>query len=265
MIAKSIKFHGCGFFFALMLVSALPATAQEIQETRDTLGRLIEVKKLIAEEKNNWDVEKQILQDTIDTLSRQVTEIEESLADIEDTTTQAEDQRESLQTEIEELEEVLAVVEPMIENYEKRILAMVDYFPEPLMKKIERLVEQLPQEGERGSRRLLNNRAVVVVGILDEINNFQNSVQVHKLPLDVEGRDDSREYSVLYYGLSSAYFVDENETVAGIGRPAKGGWVYETREGIAPDVYDAVQIKEKRLLARFVQLPTEIQEIEVNK
>lgn len=254
------KTIGCGLVFALVSALVLPAQAQNIDESRNTLSRLIETKRLLAEERNNWAVEEQILIDTIETLERQITSVEESLAQIEDTTTAAESRRAELQESIEELEKVLATYEPVVREYEQRVRELIRYLPEPLMAKIRRLADQLPREGERGSRRLLNNRAVVVVGLLDEINNFHNSVQVHRQEFSVEGGPE-REFFVLYFGLSGAFFVDEAESLAGVGRPTSDGWVFESRSGIATEVLDAVAIQEKRKMARFTRLPVEVMDI----
>lgn len=243
------------------LWAGIPAYGQDIiDDSRDALSELIETRRFIAEAKSEWATEKQIIQDTIDTLQRQIEGVENTLSRIEDTTTAAEERRSELQTQIDELEDILSFFEPLITEYENRLRNLRDYLPEPLIDKSGRLFDQLPKQGEQGSRRLLNNRAVVVIAILDEINNFKNSVQVHNQLLAVNGQEE-REFSVLYYGLSSAYFVDENETVAGIGTPAKGGWNFQVVPGIESEVFDAVQIKEKKLLARFVELPINIETI----
>ncbi len=239
----------------------IPTYGQDIiDDSRDALSELIETRRFIAESKNEWAIEKQIIEDTVGTLQRQIEGVENTLKSIEDTTTAAEDRRSELQTKIEELEEILAYFEPLVSEYEARLRDLKEYLPRPLLEKSGRLFDQLPKEGEKGSRRLLNNRAVVVIALLDEINNFKNSIQVHPQLLAVNGQTE-REFSVLYYGLSSAYFVDENETVAGIGKPAKGEWSFEIIPGIESEVFDAVQIKEKKLLARFVSLPINIETI----
>ena len=250
---------GATLLFVLLLANI--GSAQEvIDESRDALDELIETKRFIADAKSEWAIEKQIIQDTIDTLQKQIESVDSRLEEIEDTTTEVQEERANLRAEIEELEDILGVFEPMITSYEQRLRKMIPYFPEPLRDKIDRLVDQLPKEGEKGNRQMLNNRAVIVVGLLDEINNFQNSVQVHKQLLNVDDKAE-REFSVLYYGLSQAYFVDENETIAGVGKPAADGWQFEVVPGIASSVFDAVQIKEKQLLARFVELPTDIEDI----
>lgn len=261
MIVHCLKKPILGATLLSVLLLANFVSAQDvIDDSRDALEELIETKRFTAEAQKDWAVEKQIIKDTIDTLQKQIESVEARLDDIVETTTDAQEERANLQGEIEELEEVLGIFEPMITNYERRLRELIPYFPEPLMNKINRLVDQLPNEGERANRRMLNNRAVIVVGLLDEINNFQNSVQVHNQLLKVD-QGPEREFSVLYYGLAQAYFVDENETTAGIGKPAKGGWEFEVVPGTANDVFDAVQIKEKQLLARFVELPTDIQDI----
>lgn len=262
MISNILKLHKIGLG-ASMLALFLPASAQEIiDESRDALGRLIETKKEIAVAQNEWATEKEIILDTIDTLEKQIEATETRLREIEENTTIGEQERAELQARLQELQEMTAKFEPVIASYESRLRAIIPYLPEPLMDKIERLVSQLPKPGESANRRLLNNRAVVVVGILDEINNFHNSIQVHRQKLTINNQE--LNFSVIYYGLSQAYFVDENETIGGVGKPAEGEWVFEEVPGIATEVFDAVEIREKRMLARFVNLPVEIQDLNIN-
>lgn len=261
MIQYLTKSIGCGLVLALASALSWPSeAAANIEESRNVLARLVETKRMISQERNEWAVEQQILTDTIETLERQIVAIEQQLAEIEDTTTEAETQRAELQKSIENLEKVLAIYEPVIRRYETRMRELLRFLPDPLTARVRRLADQLPREGERGSRRLLNNRAVVLIGLLDEINNFHNSVQVHQQLLSINGAAE-REFYVLYFGLSGAFFVDETQTQAGVGRPTPDGWVFEPRSGIATEVLDAVQIQEKRKMARFTRLPVEVIDI----
>lgn len=256
MISNILKIRLTGFvagFFALLL----PVSAQQlIEDSRNVLGELIEVKKQIATERNEWETEKEIILNTIETLERQIEASETRLEEIEDNTTLDEQKRAELQSRLQELQEMTSEFEPVISNYEARLRSIRPMLPEPLTDKMDRLLSQLPKEGEAGNRRLINNRAVVVIGILDEINNFQNSIQVHRQKLTIDGQE--LNFSVIYYGLASAYFVDDNETIAGVGSPGDDGWEFTKMDGIATEVFDAVRIREKQMLARFVNLPITI-------
>jgi hypothetical protein len=262
MIPSILKKRNLGMALALLAL-IIPASAQEIlEESRNALAQLIETKKLIAQERNEWETEKAIILDTIDTLEKQVEAVENRMKEIEDSTSLGEQKRAELQGRLAELQEMTSRFEPVISEYEARLRAFIPYLPDPLMDKIERLVGQLPKAGEAANRRIINNRAVVVIGILDEINNFHNSIQVHRELLNIGGEE--LFFSTLYYGLSTAYFVDENATLAGVGKPTSDGWTFEAVPGIENDVFDAVQIREKKMLARFVSLPVNVEDININ-
>ncbi len=262
MISSILKNPTLGMFCALIAL-IIPASAQEIiEDSRDALSELIESKKLIAQEKNEWETEKEIIRDTIDTLEKQIAAVEARIEETEETTSLGEQKRAELQERLAELQAMTAQFDPVIADFEDRLRAVIPYLPQPLLDKIDRLIGQLPKSGESGNRRLLNNRAVVVVGILDEINNFHNSIQVHSELLTINGQQ--LYFSTIYYGISAAYFVDENATIAGVGKPAGGGWTWEAVPGIENDVFDAVQIREKKMLARFVNLPADIQDLDIN-
>ncbi len=260
MTSNRLIIRGVSFISAFLLWLN-PVQAQElIEESRNALSELVKARQLIAKEKNEWEAEKQIIQDTIETLNRQIEEIEKRLGETEEMTTVDEKKRAELRSRLDELQAITAQYEPVVRGYETRLWDIVPFLPEPLLDKVSRLVDQLPKRGEKASREQLNNRAVIVIGILDEINNFHNAITVHNQLLEVSGQE-SKEYSVMYMGLSGAYFVDETATVAGIGSPAEDGWVFETVSGIENDVFDAVQIREKKMLARFVSVPTNVKEI----
>jgi hypothetical protein len=262
MIPSILKTRTLGMALALLAL-IIPASAQEIlEDSRDALSQLIETKKLIAQERNEWETEKAIILDTIDTLEKQIEAVESRMKEIEETTSLGEQKRAELQERLADLQEMSAKFDPVISEYETRLRSIIPYLPQPLMDKIERLVGQLPKAGESGSRRLINNRAVVVIGILDEINNFHNSIQVHRELLNVAGEE--LFFSTMYYGLSTAYFVDENATLAGVGKPTSEGWTFEAVSGIENDVFDAVQIREKKMLARFVSLPVNVEDVNIN-
>lgn len=245
-----------GFTLGAVL-SALPMNGQQaIDESREMLTKYVETKKLIAETSNEWEAEKEIIQATVDTLKRQIDDIRLRIEEAKKLTTEDEAKRKELQEKLLELSKMTATFEPSVVAFESKMRTLLPYLPDPLMAKVRRLVDQLPKEGERGNPRLLNNRAVIVIGILEEIDNFQNSIPVHQELLDVGG--SKKEFSVIYLGLAGAYFVDDTATIAGVGRPTDKGWVWEAKPELAEDIFAAVQIREKKLLARFVDLPVAI-------
>jgi len=189
MISNILKIRPTGLlagFFALLL----PVSAQQlIEDSRNVLGELIEVKKQIATESNEWETEKEIILDTIETLERQIEASETRLEEIEDNTTSDEEKRAELQSRLQELEEMTSDFDPVISGFEARLRAIRPMLPEPLTDKMDRLLSQLPKEGEAGNRRLINNRAVVVIGIHHEINNFHTSA-----PAEADDRRAGTEF-----------------------------------------------------------------------
>jgi hypothetical protein len=66
-----------------------------------------------------------------------------------------------------------------------------------------------------------------------------------------------REYNmqVLYFGLASAYAVNDDGTFALVGRPSADGWKFEERKELAGDIKKLIAATTGDQDAAFVNLP----------
>ncbi|MGJ3242799.1 MAG: DUF3450 family protein [Opitutales bacterium] len=245
-----------GCFTASTALAQVPE--DDLDMAREALSEWVETKKLISEERNTWKTEKEIIKDTIATLEEEVETLDAQIEEAEEEASSNRSAREELNLELEELRAITGNFEPVIAELEKELVALLPYLPEPLLDSMTRLTDQLPIDG-KPSRHSINQRAVFVMGVLQKINDFNSGVNVYQQLIELPGQN-AREFSVIYPGLAAAYFVDETETAAGRGRPTADGWVWEQDNSIIPQVHDAVQIREKQMLARFVDLPITIED-----
>ena len=77
-----------------------------------------------------------------------------------------------------------------------------------------------------------------------------------ELRKDAEGNE--RQVQVIYLGLGQAYFVDQNNTIAGRGAPGSEGWMWSFNNGLASKIRKIIGIYENGLPAEFVSIPVEI-------
>lgn len=234
--------------------SALQAQTA-VEKARDTLSELVKTKKDIVESKANWDTEKEILQATIRSLEDELemleTRIEESekqKAESDGARIRLSETREGLKAQLDEFTSIVA-------GYEKRLLAILPYLPEPLLDEVGKLTDKLPRDGKSGLDA--PRRALIVLGIMQGIDKFQTSVTTHKMLLEIDGAP-AKEFLVLFYGLGTAFFVDEEIQIAGSGMPSAQGWVWTTSNALAPRIFDAVEIAERKKLAEFIPLPVSV-------
>ncbi|MCH2156461.1 MAG: DUF3450 domain-containing protein [Opitutales bacterium] len=237
-------------------IAAVPVSAQTvIDDTRSALSELVQTKKDIAESKSAWESDKQILQATITSLQDELTLLEERIEAAEKERAESDDVRSQLNIRKDELKTQLDSFSGVATSFEQKVRDLIPYLPEPLQRATEKLSDKLPVDGKTALDA--PRRFLLVLGILQEVDKFQTSVQTHKQLLSIDGAEP-KEYSVLYYGLAKAFFVDESLTSAGYGVPSAEGWVWTSENGLAIEIDDAVQIAERKKLAEFIYLPISV-------
>ena len=65
----------------------------------------------------------------------------------------------------------------------------------------------------------------------------------------------SREFHVLYFGMSIAYFVNGSGTVAGYGTPSQKGWQWKRKDELSEEIRRGLAIRNKSALPPFLRLP----------
>jgi hypothetical protein len=97
----------------------------------------------------------------------------------------------------------------------------------------------------------------VLVGILNELDKFNNAVNVFN---EKRKNANGEEVAVqtVYIGLGAGYFVNEAGDFAGVGAPGANGWEWSVKNEIAPTVHEVVKIYRNEKTARFVTLPAAI-------
>lgn len=248
---KSILIAG-----VLAVFSAVTASAQTvIDDTRSALSELVQTKKDLAKAKSAWESDKQILTATIASLNDELTLLEERIAAAEKERAESDDVRSQLTEQRDELKARLDSFAGVVTGFEKKVIDLLPFLPEPLQDQVAQFSDKLPRDGQTSLDA--PRRFLLVLGILQEIDKFQSSVQNHKQLLSIDGADP-KEYSVLYYGLAKAFFVDESMTSAGSGIPTADGWQWTSDDSLALEIFDAVQIAEGKKLAEFIYLPVSV-------
>jgi hypothetical protein len=100
-------------------------------------------------------------------------------------------------------------------------------------------------------------RIQVIVGVLNELDKFNNSVTVFS---EKRTNEKGEEVAVetVYVGLGAAYFVNAGDDFAGTGRPGQNGWEWTVQPELATPVREVIRIYRNERPARFVALPVGI-------
>lgn len=250
---KAIMIIAAGL--ALAGPSAL-ISAPDLKGTRSTLEQWVEIKTLISEEESDWKVEKETLNESIDLLTREIDGLKLSIEAKEADATAAQEKRQDLTAKEEELKSAASVVKQVISSLEEQILDLVGYFPETLRDKVSIITVRMPKDEEAAKKLSLSQRVQSIVGILTEVEKFNDQITVTKTMQVING--ENVEVSTLYVGLARAYYVDGTKSEAGYLIPAKGEWKKEIKNELAEAISTAVAVTEGEEIAQFVNLPMSV-------
>lgn len=245
-------------FASLGCVAAVSVSAVEasLQSTRTTVEKWIETRQLISKEKSDWKVEQNILKQTIASFQRELESLDEQIGKVQTDNSQAGNERDQVLEEKEQLREASDAVKEQVAKFESHVKRIAKALPTPVMEKIDPLFRQLPEDSGN-PKKSISSRMQTVVGIVNEIDKFNNSVAVspelRKNPAGAE-----IEVQVLYVGLGQAYFVDKTGEFAGVGVPSLDGWEWKAQPELASAINRAIAIYENAQPADFVNLPMEV-------
>ncbi|MBO94625.1 MAG: hypothetical protein CMI32_06985 [Opitutales bacterium] len=232
----------------------LPAltTFAEVKETRQLISEWVQTERLISEEKAQWEADRELLGDLIATLKAENKALDENLAKSEAEMVDVSNQRAGLNERRAKAEEAAKVLDRKINELERRALTLLPAFPSPLRERVGRFAEAI-ESPKRSNQFSLRERLENAVAVLQAANLFHQAVSLEKQKFTIEGK--TREFQVLYYGFSVAYFVNDAATTAGYGMPGPSGWQWTQDDDLAAKVSQAVAIRNKRAMATFVELP----------
>lgn len=232
--------------------------AAGVDEFRARMEKWVEARKLISEEKSDWEVDRESLEATRDLLRQQKESLAKSIAELEETSTAADEERRELLLQRGELQRARGVLADRIRAMEEEVLAVVPQLPVPLQEKLEPLLVQIPKDPESASSQL-GQRLMNVLGVLSQTEKFNGTATLvgETRALDADKKVQVR---TLYWGLGQAIYVDGQGVHAGVGRPGPDGWEFSEKPGFAGDARQLLDVYEGNVdVIGFVKIPVAIQ------
>jgi len=233
----------------------------DVGDTRKALEELMKNRRLIAQAKSKWEMDREILNERIALVQREIEGLRGQIKERQDTLEETEASQNALVEENQKLKKASEALENTVASLERSTQTLLKRLPEPITQRVKPLSQRLPDpnrqaEGEAGdgAKKSLSRRFQNVIGILNEINKFNGEVTV---TTELRENEDGppNQVTVMYMGIGQAYYVGTQGAVAGIGTAAADGWRWEARHTIAPAVAEAIAIINGEQPASFVQLP----------
>jgi septal ring factor EnvC (AmiA/AmiB activator) len=240
----------------LLLPCLLAAAESPVNEARSTLEKWVETRQLISKTRADWQGDKDTLEQTIALYERELSSVDEQMSKVSTNNTQAEKEMQEALALQKTAQEALDRARQFATGFEAKLKKFVPQLPAPLQDIVKPLVMRMPEDPEK-TKMLSAERVQVCVGVLNELDKFNNAVNVFN---EKRKNDKGEEVAVqtMYVGLGAAYFVNETADFAGVGAPGASGWQWTNQPEIAPTVEAAVKMYRNEQTARFVTLPVTV-------
>jgi len=240
------------------LAPSLALAEPAVSAYRTKTEKWIETRQLISQERNDWAAERETLRATRDLLRQQKEALEAEIAELEASSGSADDERRDLLLERAEHLRAARALEDRVRAMEEAVQGLAPQLPEPLQKKLEPLLVQIPDDPET-TRLQLGQRLMNVLGVLLQAEKWNGTATFVGETRAVKG-DQKVAIRTLYWGLGQAFYVDSQGQTAGIGRPGPDGWVFAERLDVAERAKLLLDIYEGNVdTIEFVELPVEVQ------
>ncbi len=248
----------------LLLISAICFASEmtqkdSVETTRIVIEKWVETQQLISKEKHDWAMAQESLKNRIDMIKTEIDSLNEKIIKGWKDVNEADASRADLFKENEHLKDASKELDKIITSLETKTLELNKKLPDTIRDsdRIKPLRQRISEDPNQ-SKLSLSQRFMNVIGILNELNKFNYEISVTS---EVQKLKDnsSIEVTAMYLGLGQAYYVNANGTIAGVGRPSANGWSWESVDGAAKDIQDAISILKNEKIAGFIPLPAKVE------
>jgi hypothetical protein len=225
----------------------------EVKETHKIIGEWVTTERLISEEESDWDVERSTLLDLEQALSAEIGELNGKLKETAEEAVGAAKQRKDLLVRKDAAQQATSSLHRGLDRAVSKLDRVFLLLPTPIADRLAPYRKKLVP-GKGMPMPPLRQRVDALISLLQAIQNFHRSVTLERQEFTLDD-NQSREFQVMYFGLGSAYFVNESGTVAGYGQPKNSGWVWTRSDGLAREISTGVDMLNNQAMPRFLELP----------
>lgn len=228
----------------------------QVAQTRQVLEKWVETRRIISQERKDWSLGKEILQERVRLVSREIESLEEKIAEAEKNISEADQKKLDFVKEADELKVAATALEEGVGVLEAAVLELLPRLPPPLQQTVTSFSQRIPEPGKE-SKLSLSQRYQNVIAVMNEVDKFNQQVSVHP---DVRTLSDgsTATVTVIYVGLARGYYVSNNGINAGYGHSSEDGWVWRAEDALAKEIAKSIAIFKNEQPAAFVSLPVDI-------
>jgi len=249
-------FGGALFVIAILWPGGSAYAGTPLEATRSSLEKWLETRQLISKTRSDWQSDKEIMDQTIALYERELKSLEEQMSKVSTNNTQVEKERLETEALQKSSNDALNSAKEFAAGFEAQVQKLVPQMPAPLQDILKKDLARIPAD-PTNTKMLAAERVQTLVGILNEIDKFNNALNVFS-----ERRKTAKGEEVavetVYIGLGAAYFVNDSGDFAGMGAPGANGWEWTLKPELGPAVKEVLKIYRNERTAQFATLPVVI-------
>lgn len=241
----------------VLTIAAVPADEElSVGDVRSTLEQWVETRRVISKEQRDWALGKEMLDDRMELVQREIESLQERIHEAEASIAEADVKRLELIVHNDTLKSAATALEETVVRLEARTKVLLTGLPDPIRERVEPLSQRLP-DGSGAVKQSLGERFQNIVGVLNEVNKFNREITVTSEVRELED-GVSAEVTALYLGIGQSFFAATHAEAAGVGRPGPDGWTWTSANEHAAAVRAAIATFRNEQPAAFVPLPITI-------
>ncbi|MEZ4331631.1 MAG: DUF3450 family protein [Myxococcota bacterium] len=246
---------------AVVATSPLAGRAESARADADVyrakMEQWVETRQILSEERSDWLVERESLEATRDLLRDERKALQEQIAALKQTDAGASQERDDLVAKRDAFRSSNEVLEGKVAQLEASVRKLVPQLPEPLQKRLEPILVQIPTHPET-AKVGLGQRLVNVLAVVAQAEKWNGTATFVGETREV-GEGQKVAVRTLYWGLAEAIYVDKQGELAGVGRPTPTGWQFTDDADLADSAKEILDIYEGIVdRIAFVPVPAEI-------
>lgn len=232
----------------------VPSTlAGELDTLKSNTDRWIEIRSRLSREQSNWDADKDILKDSIDTLEASKQSLEKDLR-LHKLKTQELDQKTTeAEKSLAAFERTNDILLSQITEYEDRVRRLAARLPPPLIERLRSLLLKLPASSDQASVPV-PNRVQNLISILALIDEFNNKLTLSHTIKSLD-KGEAIEVRVLYWGLATGYAINATGTQSWILEPGEAEWAWRPADQHTAAIARLFKVYDKSIDPTLVDAP----------
>jgi len=243
-------------FLVLCCSFELIADSKKGEAYRDQTKEWIELEKLRSQEKNEFESELELLHQLKKSIEKDMLHWKSKAASLKLETTKSDEIKGEWVKKRDELLHFKSSALTALASLRIKLNELLPKLPNLLKKKLE--LNLLKFSSKNDSITWLDEYSNLL-SILRGVSDFNRQYTVGHEEIALASSKDVMLVTVLYRGLSGAYFLSQDKQLAGTGHPTTRGWEWRVDIDIKSELIKAIELCEGHSSQfRFVKLPVEV-------